>query len=136
MARCVLCNQCAAHKNLPFKGKLDAVDENCSHCGYQVVEVTNPATDKKHFVCPACFDARGCRMSRDGSGFRCFACKDGGCPLQANAVREDPIRQCPKCRQQQMKLKKGQNGKYRWALYGTERSRCLVALQNLHLEVY
>eukprot|EP00967_Tisochrysis_lutea_P087996 scaffold124615_cov30-Tisochrysis_lutea.AAC.7 len=95
--RALHCATCREHHTLPPTGALSSHAHRCPLCNFQVVELTNRQSGKKHTVCPSCFkrapaSATGGRAG--GGELRCFSCT-ANCVLASGAL---PVRPCPKCR--------------------------------------
>ncbi|KAF8820906.1 Dna topoisomerase family protein [Cardiosporidium cionae] len=83
---------CSEVLYIPQKGDLSANPHRCPYCNFQVLDVVNRNTKKRHTVCPFCFRnppaAEIERVSTADNGnledlpeFRCFMCRHSGCAL-------------------------------------------------------
>jgi hypothetical protein len=54
-SRYLYCNTCLKSYMLPSRGNLSRHPMNCVICGFQVLTVRNPDTQKDHTICPHCF---------------------------------------------------------------------------------
>lgn len=97
--RQLFCRTCQRAYQLPPNGSLAQHEASCPICGFQVLVVTNPTTQREHTICPYCFrnpPPEHQSVEEAGNDFRCFTCSHNTCPLAGGVVGGDSdVSGCP-----------------------------------------
>ena len=109
--RFLWCEPCNRRLALPRNGNPRASNITCPICQFQVLEMENQTTGKKHHLCPHCFNYSPTDIENvPERGMRCFECPHRTCKL-AKGETIVVAKKCPECRSAPMHVRKTQAGK-------------------------